>query len=72
MHLLKIVYLTSEHMQRIENWWNWVWQKWAYYYKGLFQDMERDGFLDRCRLALLPSRCVWLFMADAVNDTAVA
>jgi len=33
--------------QRIENHWNQIWSKFASYFKGLFQQMERDGDLDR-------------------------
>lgn len=34
-------------MQRIENFWNFVWAKFASYFKGVFQNMERAHILDR-------------------------
>jgi hypothetical protein len=34
-------------MQRIENYWNFVWAHWAYYYKGQFQVLENFRVLDR-------------------------
>lgn len=34
-------------LQRIENWWNFAWRAIASYYKGLFQNLEQMGLLDR-------------------------
>jgi hypothetical protein len=35
-------------VQRIENWWNYIWSKFAWYWRQVFLSLEERGVLDSC------------------------